>query len=108
MLTQLSITGFRCFRQLDVELKPLTVLIGPNDTGKSAFLDAIEYLGPADPTKLGEFDRFRGASQDGPRIQGRLLDGGFCEMNVSATETPFGPGKFQPDWRIPDPIGLQG
>ncbi len=60
MLTQLSITGFRCFRQLDVDLKPLTVLIGPNDTGKSAFLDAIEFLGSGTPEQLSELDYFRG------------------------------------------------
>lgn len=61
---QLSITGFRCFRQLDVELKPLTVLIGPNDTGKSVFLDAIEFLGASDPQRLTELDYFRGNATD--------------------------------------------
>ena len=50
MLTQLSITGFRCFQEVNVPLKPLTVLIGPNDTGKSTFLRAIELLGGAGPS----------------------------------------------------------
>lgn len=44
VLTRLTISNFRCFRELDVPLKPLTVLIGPNDTGKSTFLDAIAKL----------------------------------------------------------------
>ena len=62
MLTQLSITGFRCFRQLDIELKPLTVLIGANDTGKSAFLDAFHFLGQAKrPIDIRDF--FRGESR---------------------------------------------
>lgn len=74
MLTNLSISGFRCFRQLDVELKPLTVLIGPNDTGKSTFLDAIELVGqPKSPT-FSHLDRFRGEAAD-VAIVGLLSDG---------------------------------
>lgn len=45
MLTRLSITNYRCFGQVEVELKPLTVLIGPNNTGKSSFLSAVQSLG---------------------------------------------------------------
>jgi len=44
MLTRIEIENYRCFRSLKVELRPLTVLIGPNNTGKSAFLDAIQAL----------------------------------------------------------------
>lgn len=44
MLERLTITNFRCLRSVDVPLKPLTVLIGPNDTGKSTFLSAIQLL----------------------------------------------------------------
>ena len=45
MLTRVQIKNFRCLRDVDVPLKPLTVLIGPNNTGKSAFLSAIQMLG---------------------------------------------------------------
>ena len=45
LLTDVTIRGFRCFREISAELKPLTVLIGPHDTGKSAFLDALICLG---------------------------------------------------------------
>lgn len=44
MLTQVAIQNFRCFPRLKVPLRPLTVLIGQNDTGKSAFLSAILKL----------------------------------------------------------------
>jgi predicted ATPase len=44
VLTQIEINNFRCLRKVNVPLKPLTVLIGPNDTGKSAFLAAVEKL----------------------------------------------------------------
>ena len=38
------IQNFRCFRSVKVPLKPLSVLIGPNDSGKSSFLSAIHHL----------------------------------------------------------------
>jgi predicted ATPase len=42
MFQELHVTNFGCFRELHVELKPLTVAIGKNNTGKSTFLDALE------------------------------------------------------------------
>src|SRR5260370_27500969 len=44
MLVQVAINYFRCFQALDVALQPLTILVGPNDSGKSAFLSALRYL----------------------------------------------------------------
>ncbi|WP_448600833.1 AAA family ATPase, partial [Thermoflexus hugenholtzii] len=44
MLKRVRIQGYRCFRDVEVELKPLQVLVGPNGSGKSAFLDAIRFV----------------------------------------------------------------
>jgi energy-coupling factor transporter ATP-binding protein EcfA2 len=44
MLQSVQIENFRCLKQVSVPLRPLTVLIGPNDSGKSAFLAALNYL----------------------------------------------------------------
>jgi predicted ATPase len=44
VLRGVKIQNFRCFVGLAVELRPLTVLIGPNDSGKSAFLAAVEHV----------------------------------------------------------------
>ena len=44
MLTMLMIQNFRCFKNVKVPLKPLSVLIGPNDSGKSSFLRAVHHL----------------------------------------------------------------
>lgn len=41
MIQTVSIRNFQCFPELDVELKPLTVAIGKNNTGKSTFLNAV-------------------------------------------------------------------
>lgn len=45
MITKLHIENFKCLRDVTVELGPLTVLIGKNDTGKTSFLEALGMLG---------------------------------------------------------------
>lgn len=49
MLTHVTIKNFRCLRDVSVPLKPLTVLVGPNDSGKSVFLTAMQALCNARP-----------------------------------------------------------
>ena len=41
MLAKVRIQNFKCLRDVTVDLGPFTVLIGPNDSGKSSFLDAL-------------------------------------------------------------------
>jgi AAA domain, putative AbiEii toxin, Type IV TA system/AAA ATPase domain len=45
MITKLHVKNFKCLRDVSVELKPFTVLIGKNDTGKTSLLEAVEALG---------------------------------------------------------------
>jgi predicted ATPase len=55
VITNLKIENFRCFKHVDVPLRPITVLVGNNNTGKSAFLDAIVSLrdqGKLDPSDI--------------------------------------------------------
>ena len=44
MLNRIRVKGYKSLRDLDVELKPLTLLLGPNSTGKSNLLDAVQLL----------------------------------------------------------------
>ncbi len=44
MITDLHLVNVRSLKQVDVKLKPLTVLVGANDTGKSTFLSALHTL----------------------------------------------------------------
>ncbi len=44
MLKQVHITNFKCLRDVTVQLGDFTVLIGPNDSGKSSFLSVIRSL----------------------------------------------------------------
>jgi predicted ATPase len=62
MITKLHVQNFKCLRDVSVELRPFTVLIGKNDTGKSSLLEAIHTLswllggpqGPERPTSVIE------------------------------------------------------
>ncbi|MFQ5750896.1 MAG: AAA family ATPase [bacterium] len=47
MIKRIQIKGYKSFKDLTLELKPLTVIIGPNASGKSNFLDAIYLLSRA-------------------------------------------------------------
>jgi len=44
MLNRIKIKGYKSLRDLEVSLKPLSVLFGPNAVGKSNFLDALQLL----------------------------------------------------------------
>lgn len=58
MLTLAKFQNFRCLRSVDVGLRPLTVLIGPNDSGKSSFIEALNFL--SNRTGFGLHDHWKG------------------------------------------------
>ncbi len=41
MISEISLRNFKSFQKLDLDLSPLTILIGPNGTGKSTVLQAL-------------------------------------------------------------------
>jgi predicted ATP-dependent endonuclease of OLD family len=42
MITRAHIRNFRCLADVDITFEPLTILVGPNASGKSAILDALQ------------------------------------------------------------------
>ena len=44
MITNITLGNFKCFRQVSIDPKLVTVLIGPNGTGKSGVLQALMLL----------------------------------------------------------------
>ncbi len=45
MLTKLSLKNFKAFESIsDIELKPITIFLGPNNSGKSSILSALRIL----------------------------------------------------------------
>ena len=45
MLRTFHVENFKCLRDVTVELESFTVLIGPNDSGKTSILDALRLIG---------------------------------------------------------------
>ena len=44
MLKRIRIRGYKSLHDVDLQLRPLVVLLGPNAAGKSNFLDALQLL----------------------------------------------------------------
>jgi len=44
MLKNLSVRGFKTFRELDLELRPINILIGANGAGKSNLISLFKML----------------------------------------------------------------
>lgn len=58
-LTRVEIENFRCIDHISVELDDTTVLIGENNSGKTAFLDAIRLcLNPPFGRKRRPFEEY--------------------------------------------------
>ena len=45
MITRIQARNYRCLRYIDQELGPFHVLIGPNASGKTTFLDVVSFVG---------------------------------------------------------------
>jgi predicted ATPase len=72
-LTRLQATRFRGLVDVSIELRPLTVLVGPNGVGKSTVLDALGFLRTATNRSLtravkdeGGMQRLRTRGTEGP------------------------------------------
>ena len=44
MLTRIEIDGFKTFERFELDLMPLTAIVGPNASGKSNLFDALQFL----------------------------------------------------------------
>jgi len=44
MLSKIEISHYKCFRHASLELAPFNILIGPNASGKSTFLDSLAFI----------------------------------------------------------------
>jgi predicted ATPase len=69
-LTQLRIVGYRCLMDVSIPLHPLTVMIGPNGSGKTALLEVFQLLRDAADERLSEaLERFGGLNTVLPRVR---------------------------------------
>ncbi len=45
MIETLSLRNFKVLREVDLKLQPFTLIVGPNASGKSSVLEALDYFG---------------------------------------------------------------
>ena len=88
MITRVEIENWKAIRKVSVDLGPMTVLVGPNDAGKSTILQALEFLGqvaqhPHDDIRRWFHDA-RPLVRDGDRdaivriaVEGAVVDGSY-------------------------------
>ena len=62
MITRVFIKGYKSLRDIDISLNPLTVIVGPNASGKSNLLDALGLLSRIVTSRTinDAFDKHRG------------------------------------------------
>lgn len=67
MIPSMRIKNFKCFRDFGIELDPFTVLVGPNGSGKTAFMQAIRCMAAVGPKGVA-----------GWGVIGPIVGGGTC------------------------------
>ena len=87
-ITSLRIRNFRSIKELDIELGPTTVFIGPNNSGKTAILDALRIpltrRWGQRGTGFTEYDIHLAAETDDPKTSSGV------EIELHAEETELG------------------
>ena len=87
-LLRIEARNFRSLKSVDVTLGPLNVLVGPNEAGKSNFLDLIQFLGDSARYDLSTALDARGG-YDRVRFRGTEGGSGRVSINVSANVTRY-------------------
>ena len=75
-LTRVWARNFKSIRELDLELGPLTVLVGPNASGKSNVLDVLSFIKKAigARSRLGGRGAARDRTRSSERARGEVIE----------------------------------
>lgn len=95
-LRRLAVSNFRTLKKVDVALGPLNFLVGPNEAGKSNFLDVIQFLGDSARLDLPEALRIRGGIER-VRFRGRTETRAISikvEANVTKYSSETAPDEY--------------
>jgi energy-coupling factor transporter ATP-binding protein EcfA2 len=71
IIRKLHVESFGCLKDVTVELEPLTVFVGPNDSGKSMLLRALTTLAEASNAREG----WRGVFPDAESVIAQTFNG---------------------------------
>ncbi len=90
MLTRIEISGFKSFENFSLDLGPFTVILGPNASGKSNILDAVQAVSRAvtSDNLSAAFSAIRGAPDE---LFTRYADGRSGDQMFFAVEVLLDP-----------------
>jgi predicted ATPase len=94
MLKKIRLTDFKSFVDEEVELAPLTLLVGANASGKSNFLDAIRFLhGLSEDLEIPEVlnGEARADPDAWPGLRGRAEESARLGKSAFAIESQWNP-----------------
>lgn len=94
MFTRVRIRNFKAIEELQLSLERLTVLVGPNGSGKTSVLEAIHTLGAFYTGELGRYQRRKSADPvrielDDPARSKRLSSADHILGTLPAPTTSF-------------------
>ena len=74
-LSHIKIEGFKSIKKLDLEMKPINVLIGANGSGKSNFISSLLLLKYIDPRELRIYMAQKGGADSFLHFGSKVTDG---------------------------------
>ncbi|MCA9623280.1 MAG: AAA family ATPase [Myxococcales bacterium] len=92
MISRFGVRNFKCLRDVSVQLAPLTILIGPNDSGKTSVLQALRYFAQRAASTS--------PSGDQERVRTRGVDDMSFSANGSIDDVPF---QYELGYRLANP-----
>ena len=99
MITNITLENFKCFQQVSINPKLVTLFIGPNGTGKSGILQALLLLkqsrGIGDAGRLAS--KLRGVRQYTSWSASLIADGTAPPISCRVTG-PFALGRLNRSW----------
>lgn len=110
MIKTVEFKNFKALRDVKVKLEPLTLLVGPNASGKTSILEGLHYLmqlgaGPAAPFFVGQrhIGVLRSCGADGPMLL--AMEGGADEAQFRSERSVIPDGK---NWRFGGRLSWNG
>ena len=94
-LTRVRIRNYKSIKACDVELGSLTFLVGPNGSGKSNFLDALQFVGEALSTTIGQALRPRGGMAGARRVSKDKPDRFSIRLDFQTSDGASGHYSFE-------------
>ena len=106
-ITRVSLKNYKSIAACDVQLQPLTFLVGRNGSGKSNFLDALRFVADALNSSLGHALRDRGGINDVRRRSRGHPNHFSIRLEFALPEGPTGHYAFRIGTRSPGGYEVQ-